>query len=133
MKKNTTLALLLLNLASFSAFSAGNQDNIIIEESEPAPMPKTLNQINIFLKNYTEFFDQNPELLKFLALIIEKTKGSLFERMDLAKRFIETSKELVPDSNDRNHFVKLTYEILKNTPSSLNDYINLFTFIYKIE
>ncbi|MDP3532986.1 MAG: hypothetical protein Q8S31_06835 [Alphaproteobacteria bacterium] len=133
MKKNITLALLLLNLSSFSAFSVNNKNNIIIEESEPAPMPKTLSQINIFFKNYTEFFDQNPELLKFLALIIEKTKGTIFEKMDLAKKFIETSKELVPDSNDRDHFVKLTYEILKNTTSSLNDYINLFTFIYKIE
>ncbi|MDP1725033.1 MAG: hypothetical protein Q8L85_10080 [Alphaproteobacteria bacterium] len=133
MKKNTLLALLLLNLSSFSAFSVNNKNNIIIEESEPAPMPKTLSQINIFLKNYTEFFDQNQELLKFLALIIEKTKGTIFEKMDLAKKFIETSKELVPDSNDRDHFVKLTYKILKNTTSSLNDYINLFTFIYKIE
>lgn len=129
MKKNILLILLTLNLHSFSVFSGLNKETIIIDDAEKTPSQKSLNQIKHSLRLNIKFYEENPNFIKILALIAEDNLFDLIKTFRLTDDFTKKLNQLNLNAENRDYYIKITYNILKKTQPSEEDYINLFTFI----
>ncbi|MDP1975770.1 MAG: hypothetical protein Q8K37_07355, partial [Alphaproteobacteria bacterium] len=153
MKKNTALALLLLNLSSFSAFSAGNEsDNIIIDNSAPnsnidnlVPSPvqqRIINQTKIvfdqYLKKKNLPIENYSEIIDITNKICYKENWNFFEISNFIKIISELIFDLHIDILDLNlnmidlkNIIELSFKLLKNTPSKAPNYEELIKIILK--
>ncbi|MDP1724586.1 MAG: hypothetical protein Q8L85_07780, partial [Alphaproteobacteria bacterium] len=143
MKKNTALALLLLNLSSFSAFSAGNEcdNNIIIDSLVPnqnidnlVPNPvqqRIINQTNALFHQHLK--KKNLPTENYFEIINITNKISYKENWNYYEisRFINIIFDLNLNINDLKNIIELSFELLKNTSSKPRDYEALSKFILK--
>ncbi|MDP3532985.1 MAG: hypothetical protein Q8S31_06830 [Alphaproteobacteria bacterium] len=135
MKKNTTLALLLLNLTSFSAFSADNEsDNMIIDAPAPNPMhARIINQVKIvFEKELNKINTSDKERLELIDIAIQiacKENWDYFRIASFQTKIFNLKLNIV----DLKNIIELTFELLRSTSSQPLDYENLAKVILKTD